>query len=182
MPRTSVFPVLYALAARAPKLAAEQFQPRLMTGLANHYGALWCALHTDATGWASATADPAPAVAALSRLDRARLETIEARLVKDTVDQQRMRSALDLDGRGDVDEFLSSRLGVFDIFAFPLHRGETPFAVMVLYLGEDSQHLGEEDIQALSSLGYLFPLVGTEHEPASEQPISEQPVSEEGAN
>jgi hypothetical protein len=161
MTRPSVFPVLFRLAARAPRLTPAAFQARLTTGIANHYGALSCALHTDATGWASAAADPAPVIAGLSRLDRARLETIEARLVKDTVEQRRMRSALDLEGRGDVDEFLSSRLGVFDIFAFPLHNGRRPFAVLVLYLGEDSQHLDESDIQALSSLGYLGELVGS---------------------
>lgn len=164
MRRSSVFPVLFQLAARAPKLGPAAFQTRLATSLANHYGALSCALHTDATGWASAAADPAPVVAQLSRLDRARLETIEARLVKHTVAEKRMRSALDLDDGSDVDEFLSSRLGVFDIFAFPLHDGGAPFAVLVLYLGEDSQHLGEADIQALSALGYLAPLVATEQE------------------
>jgi len=161
MQRPSVFPVLFRLAARAPGLTPAVFQARLTTGLANHYGALSCALYTDATGWASAVADPAPAVAELSRLDRARLETIEARLVRATVEERRMRSALDLEDRGDIDAFLSSRLGVFDIFAFPLHDGGRPFAVLVLYLGADSQHLGESDIQALSALGYLGELVGT---------------------
>jgi hypothetical protein len=169
MARASVFPVLYAIAARAPRLSLPEFQARLTTGLANHYAALSCALHTDAKGWASAKADPAAEIADLSRLDRARLETIEARLVKTTVAEGRMRSALDLEDGSHVDEFLSSTLGVFDIFAFPLHRGGGPIAVMVLYLGEDSQHLGEEDIQALSSLGYLADLAGsdlaeTEHE------------------
>jgi hypothetical protein len=158
--RPSIFPTLYHLAARTPHLTPEAFRARLATGIANHYGALSCALHTDATGWASASADPAPAVAALSRLDRARLETIEARLVKATVEQRRMRSALDLDDGSDVDEFLASRLGVFDIFSFPLHNGGAPFAVLVLYLGEDSQHLAEEDIQALSGVGYLAALAG----------------------
>lgn len=164
MPRPSVFPVLYALAARAPRLTLGEFLDRLTTGIANHYGALSCALHTDVKGWASAKADPTPEIAELSRIDRARLETIEARLVKATVSEQRMRSALDLEDGSDVDEFLSSRLGVFDIFAFPLHRGGAPIAVLVLYLGEDSQHLGEADIQALSSLGYLASLAGTDLE------------------
>ena len=151
--RPSIFRVLFALATRAPTLSPEAFQTRLTTSLANHYGALSCALHTDATGWASATADPAPVVAQLSKLDHARLQTIEARLVKATVEHWRMRSALNLDDGSDVDAFLSSRLGVYDIFAFPLHLGELPFAVLVLYLGETSQHLAEEDIQALSALG-----------------------------
>jgi hypothetical protein len=158
--RTSVFDILYRLAARAPQLSPEGFLTRLTTGLANHYAALSCALHTDATGWASASADPAPAIAELSRLDRARIETIEARIVKATVADRRMRSALDLDNGGDVDQFLSSRLGVSDIFAFPLHLGDAPFAVLVLYLGEDSLHLGDPDIQALSALGYLADRVG----------------------
>ena len=164
MARPSVFPVLYALAARAPGLPLPDLLDRLTTGLANHYGALSCALHTDAKGWPSAKADPTPEIADLSRLDRARLETIEARLVRATIAEQRMRSALDLDDGSHVDEFLSSRLGVFDIFAFPLHRGGAPVAVLVLYLGEDSQHLDEPDLQALSSLGYLAALAGMDLE------------------
>ena len=161
MQRPSVFPVLFHLAARAPHLSAGEFRARLATGLANHYGALWCSMHTDATGWASAAAEPAPAVAALSKLDRARLETIEARLVRAAVEACTMRSALHLEDRAQVDEFLSDHLGVYDVFAFPLHTGAKPFAVLVLYLGEDSNHLGEDDISGLSALGYLAEIVGS---------------------
>jgi hypothetical protein len=161
MARSSIFPVLYSLAARAPRMTADVFRARLTTSLANHYDALSCALHTDATGSPAAAADPVPEVEALPRLDRARIETIEARLVRYVVEHGTISSALNLEDGSDVDAFLSSRLGVYDIFAFPLKADDAPFAVLVLYLGEDSQHLGEEDLQALCSLGHLFPLVGT---------------------
>jgi hypothetical protein len=157
----SIFSMLYRLAARAGQLTLPALQERLTVGIANHYGALGCALHTDATGWASANAEPALEVAQLSRLDRARLETIEARLVRSAVEERRLRSVLDLEDGSRIDEFLGSRLGLLDIFAFPLVRAGAPFAVLVLYLGNESKHLSESDVQAISSVGHLFDLAGT---------------------
>lgn len=161
MQRSSVFPVLFRLAARAPELTPAVFQKRLTTGIANHFGALWCALHMETAGWASVEADPAPLVEDLPQADRARLEEIQARLVRVTAEQQRMRSALDLEERRDVDEFLSSRLGVYDIFAFPVRNGARTFAVLVLYLGDESDPLDESDIEGLCSLGDLVKIAGT---------------------
>jgi hypothetical protein len=161
MDSPSIFSVLYRLAARAPGLAAKVFQARLTAGIANHFGAMGCALHTDASGWAASSADPALEVSQLSRLDRARLETIEARLVRTAVSERRMRSVLDLEDGSRVDEFLGERLGLLDIFAFPLERAGQPFAVLVLYLGPSAKHLGERDVHALASVGELLDLAGT---------------------
>ena len=158
MEAPSIFTVLYRLAARATGMPRATLQDRLMVGIANHYGALGCALHTDAAGWAASKADPALEVAKLSRLDRARLETIEARLVKEVVLQQQMKSVLDLEDGSRLDEFLAERLGLVDIFAFPLERGGKPYAVLVLHLGPASKHLGELDTIALSTLGELMDL------------------------
>jgi hypothetical protein len=158
----SIFRVLYALAARAPTLAPDAFLQRLVTGLANFYGADGCALYTDESGWAAAAADPAPAVAKLGRLDRARLETIEARLVRETVSQRRMLSALDLE-EDHVDRFLETALGITDVFGFPVsgRDEEAPVqGVLVLYLGENARAFRDPDMYALSSLGGLLELAG----------------------
>lgn len=160
MANESIFGVLYRLAGRAPALPAELFLRRLVTGLANYYGAVACAIHTDASGWAAAAADPAPQVEDLSRLDRARLETIEARVVKEAVERGEMASALDLEGEEEVEAFLSRTLGVVDIFGFPLAREAGVFAVLVIYLGPDSVPFRDPDMYAMYSLGDLVVLAG----------------------
>jgi hypothetical protein len=161
MESPSVFGVLYRLAARAPQLTPAELQARFTVGIANHFAAVGCSFHPDTNGWASASAEPAIELASLSRIDRARLETIEARLVKAAAQERRMRSVLDLEDGSRVDEFLHDRLGLLDIFAFPLQRENKTFAVVVLYLGNDSKHLGEADVYALASAGHLFDVVGT---------------------
>ena len=166
MESPTIFGVLYRLAARAPQLTPAELQARLTVGIANHFGAAGCAFHPDTNGWASASAEPALELASLSRLDRARLETIEARLVKAAAQERRMRSVLDLEDGSRVDEFLHDRLGLLDIFAFPLQRGDQTFAVLVLYLGNESRHLGEADLHALASAGHLFDIAGTSLPPA----------------
>ena len=161
MARPSIFPVLYALAARAPRLSAAAFRARLTTAVANHYGALSCALHTDASGRATATAELAPVIEELPRLDRAQIETIEAQIVKKVVEMGQMCSTLNLEDGVEVDTFMRSRLGEYDLFAFPLKLRDAAVAVLVLCLGEDSHHIGEEDLHAITSLGHLFPMVGS---------------------
>jgi hypothetical protein len=160
----SIFEVLYCMAVKAPVTPREVFLDRLTTGIANHYGALACAIHTDGTGYAAGAAEPIPQLATLSRLDRARLETIEARLVAVATERGAMASCLDLDGEvaesDSADEFLALRLGVVDIFAFPMARESAATEVLVLYLGEDSRHLRDPDMYALSSLGWLVILAG----------------------
>ena len=160
----SIFEVLYCMAVKAPVTERAVFLDRLTTGIANHYGAVACAIHTDGSGTASGTAEPVRALAKLPRLDRARLETIEAKLVDVAIERGAMASCLDLDGEvaesDSADEFLARRLGVVDIFAFPMAREESASEVLVLYLGEESRHLRDPDMYALSSLGWLVVLAG----------------------
>jgi hypothetical protein len=155
---TSVHQVLFRLAARAPRLSADGLMQRLVTGLANHFGAVACSLHTDASGWAAAAAEPVRIVRKLPRLDRARLETIEARLVKDARESGRMRSALDLEDPDEVEAFLNRTLGVVDIFAFPLATEGEVRAVLVLHLSLDSSPLKDADIHGLMAAGELLAL------------------------
>lgn len=160
----SIFEVLYCLAVKAPYTPRASFLDRLTTGIASHYGAVACAIHTDGTGSASGAAEPIAEIGELTRLDRARLETIEARLVQVALEHGTMASCLDLEGdvagTGSPDEFLKDRLGVVDIFAFPMAREASAKEVLVLSLGEDSRHLRDPDMYALSSLGWLVALAG----------------------
>jgi len=160
----SIFEVLYCMAVRAPQQPRDVFLDRLTTAIANHYGAVACAIHTDGSGWAAGAAEPDTALAELSRIDRARLETLEARLVEVAVERSAMASLLDLEGpvgeSDSADQFLADRLGVVDIFAFPMAREESASEVLVLYLGDESRHLRDPDMYALSSLGWLVVLAG----------------------
>lgn len=161
MADASIFRFLYAMAARAPTTGPDEFLGLLATGLANHYGAEGCAIYRDTSGWAAAAADPAPAVAKLSALDRARLETIEARVVEMTHESDRMVSALDLE-EDHVEEFLGRTLGVADVFGFPLKTEDDAevFGVVVIYLGEDAKPFRDPDMYAMSSLGSLIAAAG----------------------
>lgn len=174
----SIFEVLYCMAVKAPRTPRAVFLDRLTTGIANHYGAVACAIHTDGSGWASGAAEPESDLAELSRIDRARLETLEARLVEVAVERGAMSSLLDLEGQvGDhdsADEFLVDRLGVVDVFAFPMAREASTSEVLVLYLGEESRHLKDPDMYALSSLGWLVVLAGEALDAASQEPVPPQ--------
>ena len=47
--------VLFRLAARAPGLTLEGLMQRMVTGIANHYAAVACSIHTDARAFESAS-------------------------------------------------------------------------------------------------------------------------------
>ena len=162
-----VHQMLFRLAARAPELTLDQLMERVTTGVANHFAAVACSIHTDASGWASAAAEPISEIQALPRLDRARLETIEAAVVKGAVANRKMMSALDLENAEDAEELLRSTLGVVDIFAFPLIFEAKIRAVLVLYLSLDSEPLRDADIHGLSAVGELLALAGEHVDPAS---------------
>ncbi len=166
MADASIFRFLFGMAAQAPGLPADEFQRRLVTGLANHYGAEGCSIYIDTSGWAAAAADPAPAVENLPRLDQARLETIEARVVEMARDRNRMVSALDLDeDQEQIEAFLMRTLGVVDIFGFPITReadDAAPSGVVVIFLGENSKPFRDPDMYALSSLGGLIDMAGAQ--------------------
>ena len=153
--------VLFRLAARAPHNSLEDMMSRVTTSVANHFAAVACSLHTDASGWAAAAAEPIRAMQKMERIDRARQETIEANLVKAAVRRQTMMSALDLEERSEIEAFLQRTLGVIDIFAFPLLVDGRVSAVLVLYLSLDSDPLSEADIHGLLSIGELLALTGT---------------------
>ena len=154
--------VLFRLASRAPHNALETVMSRVTTSIANHFAAVACSLHTDASGWAAAAAEPIREMQKMDRLDRARQETIEANLVREAVRQKILVSALDLEERSEIEAFLQRTLGVVDIFAFPLIVEGRVSAVLVLYLSLDSDPLSEADIHGLMAIGELLTLAGTE--------------------
>jgi hypothetical protein len=165
MNEVPIHQVLFRLAARAPSLSLEECMERVTTGLANHYQAVACTLHTDRSGWASARAEPIEEVEALERLDRARLETVEANLVKEAVAQRRMQTALDLDESDEIEAFLKRTIGAVDIFAFPLVYKGVVRAVLVLYLSLDSEPVRDADMHGLMAVGELLALAGEARDP-----------------
>lgn len=162
--RAPLHRVLFRLAARAPHLTLDELMSRLATSLANHYAAVACSFHTDASGWAAASAEPIRAMQKLPRLDRARMETIEARIVREAVAYKKMVSALDLEGPTQIEEFLKRTLGVIDIFAFPVGTNGIITAVLVIFLSLDSAPLADADLHGLMALGELLALAGDETE------------------
>lgn len=160
--QSSLHQVLFRLAARAPQLDRLSLMKRLSTGVANYYGAVACSIHTDRSGWAAAAAEPIRAIRKMSPIDKARRETMEARLVAQAVQTKELTSALDLEDRDGTEAFLNRTLGVIDIFAFPLRfAGQVP-AVLVLYLSLNSDPLHDGDIHGLLHCGELLALAGTE--------------------
>ncbi|MFV1957837.1 MAG: hypothetical protein ACC662_00345 [Planctomycetota bacterium] len=154
--------ILFRLATRAPQATLGELMQRTVTSIANYYGAVACSTHTDASGWAAPAAEPIRAMRKMAPLDRARQQTIEARLVREVVGQKHMLSALDLEERDEVEDFFQRTLGVIDIFAFPLAFEEKVRAVLVLYLSMDSDPLAEADIHGLLAVGELLALAETE--------------------
>lgn len=160
--QSSLHQVLFRLAARAPRLDLESLMNRLCTGVANYYGAVACSIHTNRSGWAAAAAEPIRAISKMSPLDKARRETMEARLVTQAVETRELTSALDLEDRDSTQSFLNRTLGVIDIFAFPLQVEGTVRAVLVLYLSLNSDPLQDGDIHGLLHSGELLTLAGGE--------------------
>lgn len=158
----SLHQVLFRLAARAPRLDLKTLMGRLCTGVANYYGAVACSIHTDGSGWAAAAAEPIRAVRKMAPIDKARRETLEAKLVAQAVEKKELTSALDLEDRDSTEAFLNRTLGVVDIFAFPLRFESRVRAVLVLYLSLNSDPLHDGDIHGLLHCGELLALAGTE--------------------
>ena len=156
MRHPTVFQFLFRLSADCGRLPADRLLRRLVTGLANHYNASTCSVHKDDSGWPTATADLGEDFVELDALQRARLESIEARLVRETIKSNERTSALDLDGEESLEEWLTDALGVMDIFAFPLRVDMRPRGALVLYLPTDSKPLGDSDLQALMAIGEVL--------------------------
>jgi hypothetical protein len=93
-------------------------------------------------------------------LDRARVETLDARLVREASARDARVSALDLDRDLAAENYLAEVLGVSDVFAVPLTSGGAPSGALVLYLDARSAPPSETDLLALSGLGDVLALCG----------------------
>lgn len=160
-PARDVYALLVGLAARAPVLSAEELRQALVDGVAQHYGASACTLHTDDSGWPVAQSDAQHALGRLPALARARVETIDARLARSCRSGAAAVSAVDIDPDLRSDAFLTEVLGVGDVFAVPLRRAGRVDGALVLYLPPSSRSLGEADLDALAGLGEILALAGS---------------------
>jgi hypothetical protein len=156
----TVFAFLFRLARDLPGLAPRHALSRLVTGLANHYGATTCALHVRLGGRRVriAAADDQH----LARLDarqRHLVRAIEGRLLAQVHRSSSMTSALDIDIDDASRRSLLDAVGAMDVFAFPLGVGERRRGVLVLYLPPDARALDERDLAGLEAVGDLLSLV-----------------------
>jgi|GEM_PF-4646290 len=154
----SVYGLLVGLGARARGVERRLLAPEVARAVAAQFGAVLLTLHGVADGWAEAVADPTGAFERLNRLDRARVETLDARLVSLAVERDGRVSALDLDKDLEAETFLAEALGSSDAFAVPLRTAGGPAGALVVYLGPASQPLGETDLLALAGLGDVLAL------------------------
>lgn len=152
----NVYGLLVSLASEAQGLSPAALGQRLADVVAWHYGATACSLHRDATGWPQASSDPRGTLSRLPALERARVETIDARLARQCMASNAPVSALDLDAELRTDSFLSDTLGVSDVFAIPLRRQGRVEGALVLYLPLASRSLGDADLEALSGTGEIL--------------------------
>lgn len=152
----SVYALLVRLSSEVSQMAPSQAHGHVARSVAEHYGANAVSLHRGAEGWAAAVADPRGLLRGRSALDRARLETIDARLVREVLRTDRALSALDLDQDLSSEEFVAARLGVSDVFGVPLRAGADLVGVLVLYLPLDARALGGNDFDCLSGLGEVL--------------------------
>jgi hypothetical protein len=158
MDDASVFRFLFRLATVAPGLSRERLLRRLVTGLANHYGATACALYLDGNPEPAAAADPGSELERLAPEDRARFRDLDRRLADLASRKRAFASALELDEGGDVVGFLDRTLRLTDVFAFPVEGGAAGGGAVLLYLPEDARAVGEEDVHALRAAGEILRL------------------------
>lgn len=151
----SVYGLLVALASQAHGLAPRELCQRLVDGIARYYGAVACSLHLDESGWPVALGDAQGVLGRLPRLARARVETIDARMVRDCLRRDGPVSAVDLDTDLQSDELLRDLLGVSDVFALPLRAAGRVPGVLVLYLALDSRSISGGDLEALGGVGEM---------------------------
>lgn len=148
--RVRIFRFLYKLASDAQRLSPDRFARRLVTGLANNYEAVACALFLEGRSEPIARADVHPAFPSGNPAMRAlAVELVE--LAHETGD---IASALDLPDRFEPNRaLLDEAVGANDLFAFPLSRSGEQRATLVLCLPMSGPALDEPDVQALLALG-----------------------------
>jgi hypothetical protein len=113
------------------------------------------------------------ALARLPALARARVETLDARLVSLAVSRNGPASALDLDKDLAAEGYLKESLGCSDAFAVPLRVAGGPAGALVVYLGLGSLPPDESDLLALAGLGDVLALAAgpaASHAPAVPEP------------
>ena len=151
-----MFRFLFRLAADAHRIPADRLLQRLVTGLANRYGAAGCSLYRYGRLRATCWAPPGPPLTDLPREDRAYLHNLDGRLVQAAMRNRYFVSALDLDQDGDITQFLETQLSGTYAFAFQLLTDEGPRGALVMYLPAESDALNDGDIQALMALGEVL--------------------------
>ena len=154
----SVYGLLVSLGARAQRLERRVLAPEVARAVAAQFGAVLLTLHGVTDGWAEAVADPLGAFARLKSLDRARVETLDARLVNLAVERDARVSALDLDKDMQAEGYLTKVLGCSDAFAVPLRASGSFAGAAVIYLGQRSLPPSETDLMALGGLGDVLAL------------------------
>ena len=151
-----VYRFLFRMAARAAEFEMDDFLTRLVTGLANRYGASACSLYRygrkRCTAWAPTSED----IEGLPREDKAYLHNLDGRLVQHAIHNRGLVSGMDLDVDGDVATFLADVLPGTDIFAFPLLVDEGPRGAIVMYIPMDGTSLSETDLNGLMAIGEVL--------------------------
>lgn len=156
----SVYGLLVRLGSCARGASRATVAAEAVRAVAAEFGAPLVSLHPTSDGWAEAVADPQDLLPRLGLLDRARVETLDARLVAKTLERQSRVSALDLDRDLASEEYLTSVLGVSDVFAVPLMAAGAPAGALVVYLDPDSAPPSETDLLALAGVGDVLALAG----------------------
>lgn len=162
--QANVYRFLFRMTARAVDFNRDEFLNRLVTGLANRYGASACSIYRYGrkrqTAWAPTSED----IAGLERSDKAYLHNLDGRLVQHAMAKRALVSGLDLDVDGDVAEFLANQLPGTDIFAFPLLVDDGPRGAVVMYLPPGATSLNEADMQALMAIGEVLEVAEEQQE------------------
>lgn len=169
----SIYGLLVGLGARAVGVERRVLAPEIARAVAAHFGAVLLTLHGVADGWAEAVADSRGALARLPALARARVETLDARLVSLAVERDSPVSALDLDLDLSAESYLKESLCCSDVFAVPLRVAGGPAGALVVYLGLGSLPPDESDLLALAGLGDVLALAAgpaASHVPAGLDP------------
>lgn len=157
MRQPSVFRFLFRLSADARMLNRDRFLRRLVTGLANHYGASVCKVYLKADAPAIASADADEELELLPEAQLSVFREINQRLVRRVMTSNEMASGNDLvDEAPPLHEFLEASHLVEDVFAFPLILSGIAVGAIILYMPEGSKSLGDADFQALMALAEVL--------------------------